>query len=149
MTSCAESARSSPASSRTATSWRRIGGDEFAVITSRPGTEAVRALCGRLTAALVADGMSMSFGWAVCPRDGDSALLLYRAADERLYAQKLIRSRLTSAEVISHAGPRRAARAALTAPARYRAAHSYGSSCRGSARTSLLPSRKPRATKRR
>jgi hypothetical protein len=45
--------------------------------------------------------MSMSLGWAVCPRDGDSSLLLYRAADERLYAQKLIRSRFTSATVVS------------------------------------------------
>jgi GGDEF domain-containing protein len=74
---------------------------EFAVITSLPGTDAVRALCSRLTAALGAEGMSMSFGWAVCPRDGDSSLLLYRAADERLYAQKLIRSRFTAAEVVS------------------------------------------------
>ena len=79
----------------------RIGGDEFAVITSLPGTDAVRALCSRLTAALGAEGMHMSFGWAVCPRDGDSSLLLYRAADERLYAQKLIRSRFTAAEVVS------------------------------------------------
>jgi diguanylate cyclase (GGDEF)-like protein len=79
----------------------RIGGDEFAVITSLPSTDAVRALCSRLTAALGAEGMSMSFGWAVCPRDGDSSLLLYRAADERLYAQKLIRSRFTAAEVVS------------------------------------------------
>jgi diguanylate cyclase (GGDEF)-like protein len=79
----------------------RVGGDEFAVITSLPGTDAVRALCGRLTAALAAEGMSMSFGWAVCPRDGDSSLLLYRAADERLYAQKVIRNRLTAAKVVS------------------------------------------------
>jgi diguanylate cyclase (GGDEF)-like protein len=79
----------------------RIGGDEFAIITSTPGTDAVRALCGRLTAALAEHGMSMSFGWAVCPRDGDSSLLLYRAADERLYAQKLIRSRLSSGEIVN------------------------------------------------
>src|ERR1041384_2381233 len=78
----------------------RVGGDEFAVITSAPGTDAVRALCGRLTAALHEQGLSMSFGWAVCPRDGVSALLLYRAADERLYAQKLIRSRLSEGEVV-------------------------------------------------
>jgi diguanylate cyclase (GGDEF)-like protein len=91
----------------------RIGGDEFAVITSLPGTDAVRALCGRLTAALAAEGMSMSFGWAVCPRDGDSSLLLFRAADERLYAQKLIRSRLTAAEVVSM--PTRAERLAMRA----------------------------------
>jgi diguanylate cyclase (GGDEF)-like protein len=79
----------------------RIGGDEFAIITSTPGTDAVRALCGRLTAALAEQGMSMSFGWAVCPRDGDSSLLLFRAADERLYAQKLIRSRLSEGEVVN------------------------------------------------
>jgi hypothetical protein len=53
----------------------------------------------------------MSFGWAVCPRDGESALPLFRAADERLYAQKLIRSRLTAAEVV--AMPSQAERLAL------------------------------------
>jgi diguanylate cyclase (GGDEF)-like protein len=79
----------------------RVGGDEFGIVTTLPGTEAVRALCGRLTAALAAEGLSMSFGWAVCPRDGESSLLLFRAADERLYAQKLIRGRLTSGEVVS------------------------------------------------
>jgi diguanylate cyclase (GGDEF)-like protein len=89
----------------------RIGGDEFAVVTSAPGTDAVRALCSQLTAALAGEGMSMSFGWAVCPRDGDSALLLYRAADERLYAQKLIRTRLTAAEIVSM--PSRAERLTL------------------------------------
>jgi diguanylate cyclase (GGDEF)-like protein len=78
----------------------RVGGDEFAVITSAPGTDAVRALCGRLTAALHEQGLSMSFGWAVCPRDGESSLLLYRAADERLYAQKLIRSRLSEGQIV-------------------------------------------------
>src|SRR6266487_2000670 len=78
----------------------RVGGDEFGIITSAPGTDAVRALCGRLTATLHEQGLSMSFGWAVCPRDGDSALLLYRAADERLYAQRLIRSRLSEGEVV-------------------------------------------------
>ena len=78
----------------------RVGGDEFAIITSAPGRDAVRALCSRLTAGLHEQGLSMSFGWAVCPRDGDSALLLFRAADERLYAQKLIRSRLSAGEVV-------------------------------------------------
>jgi diguanylate cyclase (GGDEF)-like protein len=78
----------------------RVGGDEFAIITSAPDTDAVRALCGRLTTALHEQGLSMSFGWAVCPRDGDSALLLFRAADERLYAQKLIRSRLSEGQVV-------------------------------------------------
>jgi diguanylate cyclase (GGDEF)-like protein len=89
----------------------RVGGDEFAVITSLTGTDTVRALCGRLTAALAEEGISMSFGWSVYPRDGESALLLFRAADERLYAQKLIRSRLTAAEVV--ALPTQAERLAL------------------------------------
>jgi diguanylate cyclase (GGDEF)-like protein len=94
----------------------RVGGDEFAIITSAPGTDAVRALCGRLTAALHEQGLSMSFGWAVCPRDGDSALLLFRAADERLYAQKLIRSRLSEGEVVGL--PSQAERLMLRASAR-------------------------------
>ena len=62
------------------------------MITSLPGSDDVRSLCGRLTAALAAEGISMSFGWGVHPRDGESPLLLFRAADERLYAQKVIRS---------------------------------------------------------
>jgi diguanylate cyclase (GGDEF)-like protein len=89
----------------------RIGGDEFAVITSLSGKDTVRGLCGRLTSALAEEGISMSFGWAVCPRDGETSLLLFRAADERLYAQKVIRSRLTAPEVV--AMPSQAERLAL------------------------------------
>jgi diguanylate cyclase (GGDEF)-like protein len=91
----------------------RIGGDEFAVISSAPGAEAIRAVCSRLTAKLAEEGLSMSFGWAVCTRDGDSSLLLYRAADERLYAQKLIRNRLSAAQVVGL--PSRAERLKLRA----------------------------------
>ena len=89
----------------------RIGGDEFAIISTLRDSDTVRALCSRLTAELAEEGISMSFGWAVCPRDGESSLLLFRAADERLYAQKLIRNRLTSAEVV--AIPSQAERLAL------------------------------------
>jgi diguanylate cyclase (GGDEF)-like protein len=78
----------------------RTGGDEFAVLTTLPGTDAVRALCGRLTTALAQEGLAMSFGWAVHPRDGRDALALFRAANERLQAQKLIRSRLANAQVV-------------------------------------------------
>ena len=77
----------------------------------------------------------MSFGWAVCPRDGETSLLLFRAADERLYAQKLIRSRLTSAEVVGDAVAGRAAREALRdrlgAQAQGSWAQYLGRSCRG------------------
>jgi len=31
------------------------------------------------------------FGWATFPQDGENALALYRAADERLYARKVSR----------------------------------------------------------
>jgi diguanylate cyclase (GGDEF)-like protein len=102
-------ARNVPAQDKLA----RIGGDEFAVISSAPGTEGVRAVCSRLTTKLAEEGLSMSFGWAVCPRDGNSPLLLFRAADERLYAQKLIRSRLAAAEVVEL--PSRAERLRLRA----------------------------------
>lgn len=76
-----------------------------------PDSDSVRALCSKLTSALAEEGISMSFGWAVCPRDGETSLLLFRAADERLDAQKLIRSRLTAAEVVSL--PTRAERLAM------------------------------------
>ncbi|HET7556195.1 MAG TPA: hypothetical protein VFJ75_11130, partial [Gaiellaceae bacterium] len=82
-------------------------------VASLPGSDTVRALCGRLTSALAEEGISMSFGWAVCPRDGDTPLLLFRAAEERLYAQKLIRSRLTAGAVV--ALPTQAERLALRA----------------------------------
>ena len=33
-------------------------------------------------------------GWAVYPHEGENALALYRAANERLYARKVMRSYL-------------------------------------------------------
>ena len=78
----------------------RIGGDEFGIITSAKTADAVRGLCDRLTAALASEGMSMSFGWALGPRDGDTRLLLFRAADERLYSRKLLRRSLTPPKVV-------------------------------------------------
>jgi GGDEF domain-containing protein len=78
----------------------RVGGDEFAILTPIGGTDAVRALCGRLTSVLAREGIGMSFGWGVHPRDGSDPLTLFRAADERLHAQKLIRSRLTGGQIV-------------------------------------------------
>src|SRR4029079_16030925 len=49
-------ARNLPSQDRVA----RIGGDEFAVITSAPGTDAVRAVCSRLPGAPPHDGPSVS-----------------------------------------------------------------------------------------
>ena len=69
----------------------RVGGDEFAVITAPTGGEEAAALAARLEALLASQGSRITFGWALYPADGESALSLYRAADERLYARKLVR----------------------------------------------------------
>ena len=39
------------------------------------------------------NGGAITFGWSSFPQDGENALSLYRAADERLYARKLVRGR--------------------------------------------------------
>ena len=54
---------------------------------------------GTLTAAklermLADDRTKATLGWAVYPHEGDNALALYRAASERLYARKVMRSYL-------------------------------------------------------
>jgi diguanylate cyclase (GGDEF)-like protein len=69
----------------------RGGGDEFAVITASAGGEEASALAARLESLLAAQGSAITFGWALYPADGENALSLYRAADERLYARKLVR----------------------------------------------------------
>lgn len=68
----------------------RVGGDEFAVITASGAEEAVN-VAGRLESVLESQGVGITFGWALYPVDGENALSLYRAADERLYARKLVR----------------------------------------------------------
>ena len=67
----------------------RVGGDEFAVIASGPETG--RTLALQLERLLELGGLSVTFGWATFRRDGETALALYRAADERLYARKVAR----------------------------------------------------------
>jgi diguanylate cyclase (GGDEF)-like protein len=69
----------------------RVGGDEFAVLTVFARADEAAALAARLEAVLARQGSPMTFGWAVYPVDGENALSLYRAADERLYARKLVR----------------------------------------------------------
>jgi diguanylate cyclase (GGDEF)-like protein len=69
----------------------RVGGDEFAVITSLAGREEAASFAGRVETILAGQGTSITFGWALYPADGQNALSLYRAADERLYARKLVR----------------------------------------------------------
>ena len=66
----------------------RIGGDEFAVLADQSTAVGAGRLSVRLEAELAAVGQSVSFGWAVTPADGESAIALYRAADARMYARK-------------------------------------------------------------
>jgi diguanylate cyclase (GGDEF)-like protein len=67
----------------------RVGGDEFAILTGASVAEA-GGLCARLRAELAAEDIRMTFGWAALPEDGMGPLELFRKADDRLYAAKLI-----------------------------------------------------------
>jgi diguanylate cyclase (GGDEF)-like protein len=69
----------------------RIGGDEFAVIASLSTAADASALALRLESVLYADGVRVSFGWAVYPLDGSDQSTLYQLADEFLYARKRAR----------------------------------------------------------
>jgi diguanylate cyclase (GGDEF)-like protein len=71
----------------------RVGGHEFAVLTSARTTVEASRLCARLEAVLAAEGAGITFGWSVYPQEGLNALSLHRAADERLYARKMILSK--------------------------------------------------------
>ena len=68
----------------------RVGGDEFALLTSAQAIEPAE-LCNRLTERLAARNLQITFGWARYPDDGSRPLELFRKADDRLYAAKLIR----------------------------------------------------------
>jgi diguanylate cyclase (GGDEF)-like protein len=75
----------------------RIGGDEFAFITHLQPEQA-RHVCTRLAQVLSADHLSLSFGTTSFPADGTTAVELFRKADDRLFAAKLLsRNRRTIA----------------------------------------------------
>jgi diguanylate cyclase (GGDEF)-like protein len=67
----------------------RVGGDEFAVLTGATAAEAPE-LCRRLRDRLAAQDIHMTFGWAALTHDGVAPLELFRKADDRLYAAKLV-----------------------------------------------------------
>jgi GGDEF domain-containing protein len=68
----------------------RVGDRAFAVLaTLAAGSDAAR-LAALLEQTLAGRDVPTRFGWAVYPHEGDNALALYRAADERLYARKLV-----------------------------------------------------------
>jgi diguanylate cyclase (GGDEF)-like protein len=68
----------------------RVGDDEFAVLTHAAGATDAGKIAAHLQRVLAGDGFAVTFGWAAFPQDGSNALSLYRAADERLYARRVI-----------------------------------------------------------
>jgi diguanylate cyclase (GGDEF)-like protein len=67
----------------------RIGGDEFALVLSG-GTDEAAAWTADAQRAL-GDELEMSFGSCLFPTDGVGPVELFRKADDRLYAAKLLR----------------------------------------------------------
>lgn len=69
----------------------RIGESQFAVLAPLAPHRLNGQLAADFERDLEAEGSRMTFGWAAYPQDGKDALALFRAADERLYARKIIR----------------------------------------------------------
>jgi diguanylate cyclase (GGDEF)-like protein len=67
----------------------RVGGDEFAILMEGSAEEA-HAISTLLKKRLGRDGYELCFGWAARPEDGPGPLELFRKADDRLYAAKLL-----------------------------------------------------------
>jgi diguanylate cyclase (GGDEF)-like protein len=67
----------------------RVGGDEFAVLMTGSVEEA-HAVCTLLKRRLAREGLDLSFGWSARPDDGLGPVELFRKADDRLYAAKLL-----------------------------------------------------------
>jgi diguanylate cyclase (GGDEF)-like protein len=74
----------------------RIGGDEFVLLLPQTDTEQAVTLCRRVRSLYESDvvslkievGVTLDFGVAVHPQDGDQKSDLLRTADERLYELK-------------------------------------------------------------
>jgi diguanylate cyclase (GGDEF)-like protein len=72
----------------------RVGSDEFAILASVHNSDGAARLATKLERMLRDDRSRATLGWAAFPQEGDNALALYRAASERLYARKVMRSYL-------------------------------------------------------
>jgi diguanylate cyclase (GGDEF)-like protein len=75
----------------------RLGATSFAILTNTDDADEPARLSARLERVVAVEGPTITFGWSVFPQDGENALSLYRAADERMYARKLIRERPAAA----------------------------------------------------
>jgi diguanylate cyclase (GGDEF)-like protein len=85
---------------RTLDTAARYGGDEFAVVLPEARAESAVQVAQRICDRLAGDGeaprLTVSFGAAVYPQDGDSAEKLFMAADRGLYRMKGRTSSLAS-----------------------------------------------------
>jgi diguanylate cyclase (GGDEF)-like protein len=70
----------------------RVGSDEFAILVSAHSSDGAGQVAARLEKMLAEDRTKTTLGWAAYPHEGDNALALYRAASDRLYARKVMRS---------------------------------------------------------
>ena len=71
----------------------RYGGDEFVIFCFDLNRDGAECLVERLTEALKDALLSMSFGVASFPIDGDDSKALINTADQRLYRSKAEKSR--------------------------------------------------------
>jgi diguanylate cyclase (GGDEF)-like protein len=67
----------------------RIGGDEFAILTGLPH-EQLGMMRARIGRALASDDLQLSFSTTSYPTDGTGSVELFRKADDRLFAAKLL-----------------------------------------------------------
>ena len=72
----------------------RVGSDEFAILVTLKSPAGAAQLAAHLERVLADDQSKATIGWSSFPQEGDNALALYRAASERLYARKVMRSYL-------------------------------------------------------
>ena len=70
----------------------RIGGAEFAILCTADSVLDASRYANRLEQAVANAPHPVTVGWAGSPTEGRNALSLYRAADERLYARRLLRT---------------------------------------------------------
>jgi diguanylate cyclase (GGDEF)-like protein len=70
----------------------RIGGAEFAILCTADSVLEASRYANRLEQAVANAPYPVTVGWAGSPTEGRNALSLYRAADERLYARRLLRT---------------------------------------------------------
>lgn len=82
----------------------RVGSDEFAVLIPVYSSGDASQRAALLEQVLASGPARATVGWAVHPHEGENALALYRAASERLYARKVMRSYARPRAALGEAG---------------------------------------------